>query len=183
MKRPPVGSKDENSLETKDEPTSLSHLDEEGHARMVDVGEKQDTRRRAVALARISMRAETLEVIEEGRAKKGDVLAAARIAGIMAAKRTSDLVPLCHPILLTHVSVDLEPHHAPNDGEAEAEIVIRATCESVGPTGVEMEALTAVSVAGLTLYDMCKAIDRGMVIREVMLQEKEGGRSGPWKRG
>lgn len=175
----------------------LTHLDERGEARMVDVGAKPDTRRRAVASARITMRPETLAMIVEGRAPKGDVFATARIAGIMAAKRTADLVPMCHPIALTHVSVDLapDPGTAAGTGTAadpiaadvagggsSAAVNITAVCETTGPTGVEMEALTAASVAGLTLYDMCKAVDRGMVLGDVELLEKEGGASGRWTR-
>lgn len=158
----------------------LTHLDERGEARMVDVGEKPATRRRAVASARITMRPETLAMIVEGRAPKGDVFATARIAGIMASKRTSDLVPMCHPLALTHASVELEPVFA--EGGTPAAVRITAVCETTGPTGVEMEALAAASVAGLTLYDMCKAVDRGMVLGEVMLLEKEGGASGRWTR-
>ena len=170
----------------------LTHLDERGEARMVDVGAKPDTRRRAVAGALVTMRAETLAMIVEGRAPKGDVFATARIAGIMAAKRTADLVPMCHPIALTHASVELEPLPAAGGGEPAAGAVgtvsapsaavrITAVCETTGPTGVEMEALTAAAVAGLTLYDMCKAVDRGMVIDGTRLLEKQGGRSGCWQ--
>ncbi len=166
----------------------LTHLDERGEARMVDVGDKPATRRRAVAYARIVMRPETLAMIAEGRLPKGDVFATARIAGIMAAKRTSELIPMCHPLSLTHVSVDLvtlEPGELTGSSEGpagHAAVDIMATCETTGPTGVEMEALTAVSVAGLTIYDMCKAVDRGMVLGEVKLLEKEGGASGRWSR-
>ncbi len=165
----------------------LTHLDERGEARMVDVGAKPDTRRRAVAGATVTMRPETLAMIVEGRAPKGDVFATARIAGIMAAKRTADLIPMCHPIALTHASVELEPlpEAAASDApsaESSAAVRITAVCETTGPTGVEMEALTAAGVAGLTLYDMCKAVDRGMVLGEVMLLEKEGGASGRWIR-
>lgn len=164
----------------------LTHLDERGEARMVDVGAKPATHRRAVASARITMRPETLAMIVEGRAAKGDVFATARIAGIMAAKRTSELIPMCHPLALTHVSVELEaePERAAAVAQAHtgAAVRITAVCETTGPTGVEMEALTAATVAGLTLYDMCKAVDRGMVLGEVMLLEKEGGASGRWTR-
>ncbi len=170
----------------------LTHLDERGEARMVDVGAKPDTRRRAIAGALVTMRSETLAMIVEGRAPKGDVFATARIAGIMAAKRTADLVPMCHPIALTHASVELEPLEAGVGGPALADatdavhpaatVRITAVCETTGPTGVEMEALTAAAVAGLTLYDMCKAIDRGMVVGEVKLHEKTGGASGRWIR-
>jgi cyclic pyranopterin phosphate synthase len=150
----------------------LTHLDAEGHARMVDVGTKDETQREAVARGVVLMRPETLQKIVEGGMPKGDVLAVARIAGIMAAKRTPDLIPLCHPLLLTHVAVDLTP-----DLAASA-LQIQATVRTTGKTGVEMEALTAVSAAALTIYDMCKAIDRGMRISDIRLAQKRGGRSG-----
>ena len=153
---------------------SLSHVDEHGAARMVDVAGKQVTHRRAVATATIHMLPATLAMIVEGRAPKGDVFAVARVAGIMAAKRTSDLVPLCHPLFLTRATVDLEPI---GDG-----VRVTATVETDGQTGVEMEALTAASVAALTLYDMCKAVDRGMIIDGLCLLVKEGGKSGTWTR-
>jgi cyclic pyranopterin monophosphate synthase len=156
----------------------LTHLDEHGNAHMVDVASKAITHRRAVAGAFVQMRPETEALIVGGDAKKGDVLAAARIAGIMAAKRTSDLIPLCHPISLTHVSVEL----AASEDVFRRGIAITATAETDGKTGVEMEALTAVSVAALTIYDMCKAVDRGMVISDVRLISKEGGKSGTWTR-
>lgn len=152
----------------------LSHVDEHGAARMVDVAGKAVTHRRAVASGFVSMRPETLAMIVEGRAPKGDVIAVARVAGIMAAKRTSDLIPLCHPLPLTHAAVDFEPTV---DG-----VRITAVAETDGKTGVEMEALTAAGVAALTLYDMCKAVDRGMVVSDVKLLSKEGGRSGQWTR-
>lgn len=150
----------------------LTHLDEQGSARMVDVADKPVTHRRAVAEAIVRMRPETLAMIVEGRAPKGDVFAVARIAGIQAAKRTSDLIPLCHPLPITHASVDLEPGNA--------EVRITAVVETDGKTGIEMEALTAAAVAGLALYDMCKAVDRGMEIASVRLLEKSGGASGTW---
>ncbi|MEQ8233572.1 MAG: cyclic pyranopterin monophosphate synthase MoaC [Gammaproteobacteria bacterium] len=156
--------------------SELTHLDAAGNARMVDVGDKPATHRRAVATGHITMQAETLALIERGGHKKGDVLAVARIAGIMAAKRTPDLVPLCHPIALTKVEVQLE-----TDTVALA-VRVRATAETRGQTGVEIEALNAAQVALLTIYDMCKAVDRGMVIREVALEHKSGGRSGTWER-
>jgi len=159
---------------------SLTHFDEHGQAHMVDVGEKPASARRAVAEGRIRMRPETLRLIEEGGHHKGDVLGVARIAGIMGAKRTADLVPLCHPLSLTHVAIDLEPSLEPSTGTCAIEC--RATVETRGPTGVEMEALCAVQVALLTLYDMCKAVDRGMSIEQVRLVEKTGGRSGHWQR-
>ncbi|MDZ4179995.1 MAG: cyclic pyranopterin monophosphate synthase MoaC [Coriobacteriia bacterium] len=155
----------------------LTHIDENGAARMVDVGGKDVTQRVAVAGAFVEMRPETLAMIVGGTAPKGDVLATARIAGIMAAKRTSELIPMCHPLAITHASIDLEPQTAPRTG-----IAIRATVAVGGQTGVEMEALTAASVAGLTLYDMCKAVDRGMILGDVMLLSKEGGKSGTWTR-
>jgi cyclic pyranopterin phosphate synthase len=150
----------------------LTHLDAEGHAHMVDVGEKGETQREAVARGAVLMRPETLQKIVVGGMPKGDVLAVARIAGIMAAKRTSDLIPLCHPLLLTHVAVELTP-----DPTTPA-LRIEATVRTTGKTGVEMEALTAVSAAALTIYDMCKAIDRGMRISDIRLAQKRGGRSG-----
>jgi cyclic pyranopterin phosphate synthase len=154
----------------------LTHLDAAGHARMVDVGDKAATHRRAVASGRISMDPATLDLIVSGGHKKGDVLAVARVAGIMAAKRTPDLIPLCHPIALTRVEIELAPVTDPPG------IACRAVAETHGPTGVEIEALTAVQIALLTVYDMCKAVDRGMVIGEVGLDAKSGGRSGSWQR-
>lgn len=150
----------------------LTHFDAHGQAHMVDVSDKAATRRSATAQGRIRMLPETLQLIEQGTAKKGDVLGIARIAGIQAAKKTSDLIPLCHPIALTRValSFDIEPNtHS---------VLCHATAECTGPTGVEMEALTAVQVALLTIYDMCKAVDRGMTITDVSLLEKHGGKSG-----
>jgi cyclic pyranopterin phosphate synthase len=155
--------------------SEFTHFDEQGRAIMVGVGDKAETRRVAVAAGRIVMRAETLAMIRDGAAKKGDVLGVARLAGIMAAKRTADLIPLCHPIALTRVSVDLGLDEAANAVDC------RATAETVGRTGVEMEALTAASIALLTVYDMCKAVDRGMVIETVRLLEKLGGKSGHWQ--
>jgi cyclic pyranopterin phosphate synthase len=152
----------------------LTHTDERGQARMVDVAAKPETHRRAVATALIRMKPSTLAMIVEGRAPKGDVFAVARIAGIMAAKRTSEVIPLCHPLSLTHATVDLEP-------VAEG-VRITAAVETDGKTGVEMEALTAACVAALTLYDMCKAVDRGMTVEGLGLLSKEGGKSGTWTR-
>jgi cyclic pyranopterin phosphate synthase len=153
-------------------PTQLTHFDAQGQAHMVDVGGKASTRRVAVATGRIDMLPATLALITSGTAKKGDVLGIARIAGIHGAKKTSDLIPLCHPIALTRVAVDFEvPPNSPC-------VVCTATAEVHGQTGVEMEALTAVQVALLTIYDMCKAVDRGMTITEVKLLEKHGGKSG-----
>jgi len=156
--------------------TQLTHFNQNGEAHMVDVGEKSTTHRIAVAEGSILMQAETLQLIVQGGHKKGDVLGIARIAGIMAAKKTSDLIPLCHPLALTHISVDLMPQIAQN------QIHCQVTVETRGQTGVEMEALTAVQVALLTVYDMCKAVDRGMIIQEVKLQKKSGGKSGHWER-
>lgn len=144
---------------------------------MVDVGRKADTTREAIARGRILMKPETLALIEQGGIKKGDVLAVAQVAGIMAAKRTHELVPMCHPLMLTHVSLNFEPQPASPPDEL-AVINISATVRTTGKTGVEMEALTAVSVAGLTIYDMCKAVDRAMQIDAVRLAEKRGGKSG-----
>lgn len=152
----------------------LTHFDAQGQAHMVDVGAKAAARRVAVASGHIQMLPETLSLIAQGHARKGDVLGVARLAGIMGAKRTADLIPLCHPIALTRVTVDFEI-------QAEQQrVVCTASAETVGPTGVEMEALTAVQVALLTIYDMCKAADRGMVIGDVKLREKHGGKSGSW---
>jgi cyclic pyranopterin phosphate synthase len=154
--------------------SDLTHFDARGQAHMVDVGEKAETRRSATATGRVIMQPETLRRIVEGSAAKGDVLAVARIAAIQGAKRTSDLIPLCHPLPLTHVSVDFTV-----DGDTCAVNCI-ATAETFGRTGVEMEALTAVTVGLLTIYDMCKAIDRGMRFENVRLLEKKGGKSGHW---
>lgn len=154
----------------------LTHFDPQGHAHMVDVAGKAHTRRQAIAVGRIDMQAETLAIIESGTARKGDVLGVARIAAIQAAKKTSELIPLCHPLALTRIAIEFE---ARTGTEAEPPcIACRATVETVGPTGVEMEALTAVQVALLTIYDMCKAADRAMVMNGVKLLEKHGGKSG-----
>ncbi|QYY25513.1 cyclic pyranopterin monophosphate synthase MoaC [Diaphorobacter sp. MNS-0] len=150
----------------------LTHFDAEGRAHMVDVGAKQHTHRIAVATGRITMLPATLELIASGTAKKGDVLGVARIAGIMAAKKTSELIPLCHPLALTRVAVEFELLRADNA------VQCKATAETVGPTGVEMEALTAVQIALLTIYDMCKAADKRMVMTGVQVLEKHGGKSG-----
>ena len=149
---------------------ALSHVDEGGAARMVDVGAKDITARRAVARGLLRVSAETLALVRDGRTKKGDVIAAARIAGIMGAKRTSELIPLCHPVPLTHLAVDIE---LSDDG-----IAIQAIAATNGQTGVEMEALTAVTIAGLTLYDMLKSVERGARLTDVRLVQKSGGRSG-----
>lgn len=149
---------------------TLSHLDAQGRARMVDVGEKPDTKRVAVAKGRVVMTPQTLELVRKNEIAKGDVLTVAQVAGIAAAKRTSELIPMCHPLLLTNISVDFDFQ---DDG-----IEIRAIVEATGKTGVEMEALTAVTVSALTIYDMCKAQDRAMRIRDVRLVKKSGGKSG-----
>jgi cyclic pyranopterin monophosphate synthase len=165
--------------------SELTHFDNAGQAHMVDVAGKAPTHRVAIAQGRIVMQPHTLELIERGDAKKGDVLGIARIAGIMAAKKTSDLIPLCHPLALTRVAIEFIAAPADNtpassqfDSKNLPHITCTATVETVGPTGVEMEALTAVSVALLTIYDMCKAADRGMVMQDVRLLEKHGGKSG-----
>ncbi len=155
----------------------LTHFDAQGQAHMVDVGGKSSTRRVAVATGRIEMLPATLGLIQSGTAKKGDVLGIARIAGIHGAKKTSDLIPLCHPIGLTRVAVEFEVL------STESSVVCTATAETIGQTGVEMEALTAVQVALLTIYDMCKAVDRGMTINGVTLLEKHGGKSGSFVAG
>ncbi len=155
---------------------TLTHLDSKGQARMVDVSAKEHTEREARAMAVIRMLPETLQLIVEGKHKKGDVMATARIAGIMAAKKTPDIIPMCHPLMLTSVKVELTP----NMGNSSVEIIVR--CKLVGQTGVEMEALMAASAAALTLYDMCKAVDKGMIIDQVQLLEKKGGKSGHWVR-
>lgn len=155
--------------------SDLTHFNRRGEAHMVDVGEKQQTHRVAICEGRITMKAETLEKILQGNHKKGDVLGIARTAGIMASKKTSDLIPLCHPLMLTHVDIEFTPETDRNS--------IYCTCrvETRGQTGVEMEALTAIQVALLTIYDMCKAVDRGMTMTDIRLIEKAGGKSGHWQ--
>jgi len=153
----------------------LTHFDESGQAHMVNVGDKANTHRIAIASGQISMQAQTLEMILAGSHKKGDVLGIARIAGIQASKKTADLIPLCHPLALTHVSLEFDSDLNTNT------ICCTVRTETNGPTGVEMEALTAVQVALLTIYDMCKAVDRGMVMSDIKLLEKSGGKSGEWK--
>ena len=154
----------------------LTHFDAQGQAHMVDVGAKISSHRVAVARGRIDMLPATLAMVEAGNAKKGDVLGIARIAGIQGAKKTSDLIPLCHPLALTRVAIDFDVVHVSET--LPAHVVCTATAEVVGPTGVEMEALTAVQISLLTIYDMCKAVDRGMTINQVQLLEKHGGKSG-----
>lgn len=153
----------------------LTHVDAKGQARMVDVGSKGITEREAIARGRVIMSPATLNLILEGKISKGDVLAVARVAGIMAAKKTGELIPLCHPLNLTSASVEFRP-------QGEGILEIEARVKAVGQTGVELEALTAVSVAALTIYDMCKAVERGIVITDLRLVEKSGGRSGTWQR-
>lgn len=157
--------------------SKLTHFNESGEAHMVDIGDKNISARRAVVKGCISMKSETLELIQQGKHKKGDVLGIARTAGIMATKRTAELIPLCHPLALTHVSVDFEIDERGNSIEC------TVATETRGQTGVEMEALTGVQVALLTIYDMCKAVDRGMLIGDIRLVEKSGGKSGHWRVG
>jgi len=154
----------------------LTHFNQAGEAHMVDVGEKASTERLAIAEGMITMQPQTLSLIMEGGHKKGDVLGIARIAGIMAAKKTSDLIPLCHPLMLTKISVDLTP--LPEQNAVHCQTTVKTT----GQTGVEMEAITAVQIALLTVYDMCKAVDRGMTIEKIRLKKKSGGKSGTWIR-
>ena len=156
--------------------SQLTHIDDQGAARMVDIGDKAVTERNAVARAVVSMQAHTMALLEQGAHDKGDVLAVARIAGIQAAKKCADLIPLCHPLMLTSVEVSFKLDTLAN------EVNVEAFCKVSGKTGVEMEAMTAVSVAALTIYDMVKAVDRGMVIGAIRLEEKSGGRSGDWRR-
>jgi cyclic pyranopterin monophosphate synthase len=158
-------------------PAKLTHIDAGGAARMVDVGDKANTSREATAEGAVTMQPETLDLILSGNAKKGDVIGIARTAGVMAAKRTHDLIPLCHPLLITGVTVDIDPD------ESLPGLRVSATVKVSGQTGVEMEALTAVSVACLTIYDMAKAVDRGMEIGPVRLTAKSGGKSGEYRRG
>ena len=159
----------------------LTHLDETGRPRMVDVGAKPETERVAIARGAVYVQPQTLDLLVHQKLPKGDALQIARLAGIMGAKRTADLIPLCHPLPLTSVEVDLTPGEPLADGRARIIIEARASC--VGRTGVEMEAMTAVSIAALTLYDMAKAVDRGIEIAEITLHEKRGGKSGHWSRG
>ncbi|WP_313299271.1 cyclic pyranopterin monophosphate synthase MoaC [Diaphorobacter sp.] len=159
----------------KEPQAALTHFDQQGQAHMVDVGSKPATHRVAVATGEIQMQPETLAIIQSGTAKKGDVLGIARIAGIMAAKKTSDLIPLCHPLALTRVAVEFEIK------EKESAVQCTATVETVGQTGVELEALTAVQIALLTIYDMCKAVDRSMTFNCVHVSRKQGGKSGTWE--
>lgn len=155
----------------------LNHFNARGEAHMVDVGDKAASHRRAVAEGHIQMQPETLQRILEGDNKKGDVLAVARVAGIMAAKKTPELIPLCHPLALTHVNIEFR------EDEKHSTVTCRAEVETFGPTGVEMEALTAVHISLLTVYDMCKAMDRGMIVSDIHLFSKSGGKSGDWQHG
>lgn len=154
----------------------LTHIDEQGQAKMVDVGAKPDTERHAVAAGSVRMQPETLQLIRDGQMKKGDVIATARIAGIMAAKRTAEIIPLCHPLPITKISVDIQLN------EAQSSVDIVAEVKTIGKTGVEMEALTAVSATALTIYDMAKAVDRAMTIDQIRLLEKHGGIHGDYVR-
>lgn len=154
----------------------LTHINEQGRAKMVDVSEKQETLREAVATGTVFMKRETLERINEGTIKKGDVLSVAQVAGIMGAKKTSDIIPMCHPIMISGCNINFSINFERNCVE------IRVSVKNTGQTGVEMEALTAVTIAGLTIYDMCKAIDKEMIISDVMLMKKSGGKSGLFER-
>tara|TARA_B110000459_G_scaffold12691_1_gene12591 strand:- start:209 stop:691 length:483 start_codon:yes stop_codon:yes gene_type:complete len=156
--------------------SKLTHLDEAGHARMVDVSDKAETSRMARATATVQLTQNTMDLLIEGNLKKGDALGVARVAGIMGAKKTSELIPLCHPLPITKVTIDLDPDQASN------QVLITANVKTKGQTGVEMEALTAAATAALTLYDMLKAVDKGIVITAIQLDEKQGGKSGLWKR-
>lgn len=160
----------------------LTHIDSKGDVRMVDVSQKADTERIAVAEGYIFMHQDTLDLIASGEAAKGDVLACARVAGVMGAKRTSDLIPMCHPLNITKAKVELEPIWAGEREDGRVGIHVTTTCGVTGKTGIEMEALTAASVACLTVYDMCKAVDRGMEITDVRLLKKDGGKTGLWLR-
>jgi len=161
--------------------SELTHFNASGRARMVDVSEKRPTERIARAQAKVFLLPETLERIQKGRIAKGDVLAVAQVAGVMGAKRTPDLIPMCHPLLLTSVDVDFQEHSQANQS-GQCAIVIMATVKTTGATGVEMEAMTAVSVAALTIYDMCKAVDKGISFGEMFLMSKSGGKSGTYTR-
>lgn len=171
-----------NVKEIVEQVETLTHIDEKGDVRMVDVSQKADTERIAIAEGFISMNPATLDLIVEGKAAKGDVLACARVAGIMATKRTSDLIPMCHPLNITKAKVECSPVPEGRREDGKVGIHVQVTCGVTGKTGIEMEALTGASVACLTIYDMCKAVDRGMEIQDVRLLLKEGGKSGLWKR-
>ena len=160
----------------------LTHIDAKGDVRMVDVSAKPDTERIAIAEGFIAMHQETLDLIVEGKAAKGDVLACARVAGVMAAKQTSSLIPMCHPLNITKAKVECDPVQAGEREDGRVGIHITTTCGVTGKTGIEMEALTAASIACLTVYDMCKAVDRGMEMMDVRLLKKDGGKTGLWLR-
>ena len=160
----------------------LTHIDDKGDVRMVDVSAKPDTERVAIAEGSILMHSETLALIVEGKAAKGDVLACARVAGVMAAKQTSSLIPMCHPLNITKAKVECDPIQPGDREDGRVGIHVTTTCGVTGKTGIEMEALTAASVACLTVYDMCKAVDRGMEITDVRLLKKDGGKTGLWER-
>jgi cyclic pyranopterin monophosphate synthase len=160
---------------------NLTHFNKSGRARMVDVSQKVSTERVAVAQARVFMRPDTLAQIQKGKIAKGDVLAVAQVAGVMGAKRTPDLIPMCHPLLISSVDLSFEEESRP-DGDGQCAITVTATVKTTGQTGVEMEAMTAVSVAALTIYDMCKAVDKGMSFGEMCLLSKSGGKSGTYTR-
>ena len=160
----------------------LTHFNEEGRAHMVDVGDKNITERVAIATGVIHLKPETLRLIKEGEIKKGDVLAVAQVAGIMGAKKTSDLIPMCHPLALTHVDISFAENLDPDPETGMCDITIQATVKLTGKTGVEMEALTAVSLSALTIYDMCKAVDKGMYFNNIGLLHKSGGKSGTFNR-
>lgn len=164
------------------EEQQLTHIDGKGDVRMVDVSAKPDTERVAVAEGFIAMNPETLALIVDGKAAKGDVLACARVAGVMAAKQTSSLIPMCHPLNITKAKVECTPVHAGAREDGRVGIHVTVTCGVTGKTGIEMEALTGVSVACLTVYDMCKAVDRGMEVTDVRLLKKDGGKTGLWER-
>ena len=161
----------------------LTHFNEEGRARMVDVGDKKITERVAIASGQVYLKPETMLLIHEGNIKKGDVLAVAQVAGIMGAKKTADVIPMCHPLLLTNVDIGFVEIIEPNPKTGLCCIHINATVKVTGQTGVEMEALTAVSIAALTIYDMCKAVDRDMFFTNIGLKQKSGGKSGTFKKG
>ena len=160
----------------------LTHFNEEGRARMVDVSEKGNTSRKAVAKGKIYLQPETLRLINEGQIKKGDVLAVAQVAGIMGAKKSHEIIPMCHPLLLTGIDISFEKHQKPDPETGLCSITITGTVKVTGQTGVEMEALTAVSTAALTIYDMCKAVDRGMYFDKIGLIHKSGGKSGTYEK-
>ncbi|QPJ65689.1 MAG: cyclic pyranopterin monophosphate synthase MoaC [Candidatus Nitrohelix vancouverensis] len=162
--------------------SNLTHFNEEGRARMVDVSEKNITERVAIAEGRVHMQPETLRLIKEGQIKKGDVLAVAQVAGIMGAKKTFEMIPMCHPLLLTNVDISFKENFEPDPQTGLSSIDVTATVKVTGKTGVEMEALTAVSVASLTIYDMCKAVDKGMKFDNIQLSHKSGGKSGDYNR-